>query len=188
MFDNNVFKENTCVNVTEDGKVTNSRMEADPVATLTNGNTAWYYIAGRFDHVESYRYELAGAEDPTMYETVTDVLTGKEVELPVTDPSIFDDDNWDHHWRVTQTNAMKDYLTFIVLPSVYLTTEQKETIDDLTTVLDNYITQESAKFIDGSRSLDEFDTYQEELKSMGIEEYRQIYRDAYADFIEATFG
>lgn len=174
--------------ITEDGKVTNSRMEADPVATLTNGNTAWYYIAGRFDHVESYRYELAGAEDPTMYETVTDVLTGKEVDLPVTDPSIFDDDNWDHHWRVTQTNAMKDYLTFIVLPSVYLTTEQKETIDDLTTVLDNYITQESAKFIDGSRSLDEFDTYQEELKSMGIEEYRQIYRDAYADFIEATFG
>ena len=174
--------------ITEDGRVVNARMEADSTATLTNGNTAWYYVAGRFDHMESFRYELAGVENPMEYRTVKDVLTGKEVEMPVVDVSIFDDDNWDHHWRVTQTDAMKDYLTFIVLPPVYLTLEQKALADDYATVINDYVTQETARFIAGERSLDEFDTYQNELKDLGVEEYINIYKDAYSNFIDATFA
>lgn len=174
--------------ITEDGRVVNARMEADSTATLTNGNTAWYYVAGRFDHMESFRYELAGVENPMEYRTVKDVMTGKDVEMTVVDVSIFDDDNWDHHWRVIQTDAMKDYLTFIVLPPVYLTLEQKEQADDYATVINDYVTQETARFIAGERSLDEFDAYQNELKDLGIEEYINIYKDAYSDFIKATFG
>ena len=108
--------------------------------------------------------------------------------MPVVDVSIFDDDNWDHHWRGTQTDAMKDYLTFIVLPPVYLTLEQKALADDYATVINDYVTQETARFIAGERSLDEFDTYQNELKDLGVEEYINIYKDAYSNFIDATFA
>ncbi|MCR2048395.1 extracellular solute-binding protein [Acetatifactor muris] len=174
--------------IKEDGSFTNARMEADPVATLANGNTACYYVAGRFDHMEAYRYDLAGVDNPMEYRTVRDVLTGKEVEMPVTDVSIFDDDNWDHHWRVIQTEAMKDYLTFIVLPPVYLSLEQKEEADNYATVINDYVTQETAKFIAGERPLDEFDAYQNELKDLGVEDYINIYKDAYSGFIDATFG
>ena len=38
------------------------------------------------------------------------------------------------------------------------------------------------------RELDEFDAYQNELKELGIEEYINIYKDAYSGFTDATFG
>lgn len=174
--------------VTADGQVINAKMESDPTALLTDGVTGNYYVSGRFDHTESYCYELAGVESPMEYRTVTDVMTGKEVEMPVTDVTIFNDDNCDRHWRVIQTEALKDYLTFITLPPVYLTLEQKEEADNYSTVINDYVTQETAKFIVGERSMDEFDAYQNELKDLGIEDYIAIYTDAYADFIDATFG
>ena len=174
--------------IREDGVVTNALVESNPTYTLTNGNTANYYINGRFDNFENYRYVYAGVEHETMYKPIKDVITGREVEVPVTDPSIWEDDNWDRHWRVSQTAAMENYLTFIRLPSVYLTAEKEERITDLRTVIEGYITQETPKFITGARSLDEFDAYQEELKNLGIEEYIGIYKEAYASFMEATFA
>lgn len=174
--------------VREDGVVTNALIESNPTYTLTNGNTANYYINGRFDNYESHRYVMAGVEREQMYKTIKDVITGREVEVPVADPSIWEDDNWDRHWRVTQTAAMEDYLTFIRLPNVYLTAEQEERVTDLKTVIESYITQETPRFITGARSMDEFDAYQEELKNLGIEEYIELYQGAYASFMEATFG
>lgn len=174
--------------VREDGVVTNALIESNPTYTLTNGNTANYYISGRFDNYENARYKMAGIEKEVMYKTIKDVITGREVEVPVTDPSIWEDDNWDRHWRVTQTAAMENYLTFVRLPSVYLTAEQEERSADLRTVIESYVTQETPRFITGARSLDEFDAYLEELKNLGIEEYIDIYREAYASFLETTFA
>lgn len=174
--------------IREDGVVTNALVESNPTYTLTNGNTGFYYINGRFDNYENYRYTMAGVEHETMYKTIKDAITGREVEVPVTDTSIWEDDNWDRHWRVSQTAAMEPYLTFIRLPGVYLTAEQEERVTDLKTVIESYITQETPRFITGARSLDEFDAYQEELKNLGIEEYIGIYKDAYASFMEATFA
>lgn len=172
----------------KDGVVTNDLVESNPTYTITNGNTGYYYIAGRFDGYEAYRFEYAGVEKENEVRTIHDVITGRDVAAPVTDSSVWLDDNWDRHWRVTQTAAMNDYLTFIRLPSVYLTVEQEEKVTDLKMVIEDYITQETPKFITGARSLDEFDAYQQELKDLGIEEYIEIYRGAYAPFMQSTFG
>lgn len=172
----------------KDGIVTNDLIESNPTYTITNGNTGYYYIAGRFDNYEAYRFEYAGVEKENEVRTIHDVITGRDVAAPVTDSSVWLDDNWDRHWRVTQTAAMNDYLTFIRLPSVYLTVEQEEQVTDLKMVIEDYITQETPKFITGARSLDEFDAYQQELKDLGIEEYIEIYRNAYAPFMQSTFG
>jgi len=174
--------------IKEDGKVTNDLIEANPTYTLTNGNSAYYYISGRFDWIGSH-HKYAGVEaEPVEIRYIHDVLTGRDVAAPVTDASIWQDANWDHRWRISQTNAMFDYLTFIRLPSVYLTVEQEESITDLRMVIEDYITQETAKFITGARSMDEFEAYQAELKELGIEEYINLYKEAYAPFMAATFG
>lgn len=172
----------------KDGVVTNDLIQSNPTYTLTNGNTANYYIAGRFDNYENYRWEYANVEHEQETRTIHDVITGKDVEANVTDSSVWLDDNWDRHWRVTQTAALNDYLTFVRLPGVYLSVEEQEKVTDLKMVIEDYITQETPKFITGARSLDEFDAYQEELKALGIEEYIEIYRNAYAPFMQATFG
>ena len=57
-------------------------------------------------------------------------------------------------------------------------------VADLSTVINDYVTAESAKFIVGTRPLSELDAYFEELKSLGIEEYIAIYQEAYAPFLE----
>ena len=172
----------------KDGVVTNDLVESNPTYTITNGNTGYYYVAGRFDNYENYRFEYAGVEHDAEVRTIHDVITGRDVPAPVTDSSVWLDDNWDRHWRVTQTTALNDYLTFVRLPSVYLTVEQEELVTDLKMVIEDYITQETPKFITGARSLDEFDAYQQELKELGIEEYIELYRNAYAPFMQSTFG
>ena len=53
------------------------------------------------------------------------------------------------------------------------------------TILDPYIESEVAKFITGSRDLSEFSKFQEELKSMGIEELLGYYTEAYNNYLEA---
>ena len=174
--------------INEEGTVVNDLVVSNPTYTLTNGNTAFYYIAGRFDNYQQYRYDYAGVEHAQTVKTIKDVITGREVPAPVTTDDIFKDDSWDHRWRVSQTAAMEDYLTFIRLPSVYLTSDQEEEVTDLKMAIEDYITQETPKFITGARSLDEFDAYQEELKKLGVERYIEIYTEAYAPFMESTFG
>lgn len=43
---------------------------------------------------------------------------------------------------------MIDHLTAVRLPDVYLTAEQNQRVADLSTVINDYVTAESAKFID----------------------------------------
>ena len=174
--------------IREDNVVTNDLIESNPTYTLTNGNTAYYYIAGRFDRYQQYRFDYANVDYTLPARTIKDVITGREVIAPVTTDAIFQDDNWDHRWRVSQTAAMEDYLTFIRLPSVYLTSDLEEEVTDLKMSIEDYIQQETPKFITGARSLDEFDAYQQELRNLGIERYIEIYTEAYASFMASTFG
>jgi len=56
-------------------------------------------------------------------------------------------------------------------------------VADLSTVINDYVTSETAKFIVGARPLDELDAYFAELKDLGIEEYIDIYTNAWAGYI-----
>ena len=161
----------------------------DATYTLTNGNTGFYYIGGKYDLFKVYPFVMAGREDPAQYYEATDVINGDKVKLLIEDTSIWQDDNWDRHWRVTQTNAYRDYLTFIRLPGVMLSPEQTERANYLRTGIQDYINSQTANFIAGRRSLDEFDQYLEELRGLNIEEYINIYKEGYANFFETTnFG
>lgn len=178
--------------VAEDGTVTkvvtNELVESNPTYTLTNGNTGYYYISGRYDTFKVYPFEYAGQPAETMTITVKDQLTGEDIPLFVEDTTIWNDDNWDRHWRVTQTAALTDYLTAIRLPDVMLSADDVERVNYLKTAIEDYVKAQSANFITGRRSLDEFDAYQEELKKLGIEEYIAIYEAGYANFLASTFG
>ena len=125
---------------------------------------------------------MAGIEFPGKEMTIVDKLTGAEIPSLIMD--VYTDDNNDGHWRITQSEAMIDHLTAVRLPAVYLTAEQNQRVADLSTVINDYVTAESAKFIVGTRPLSELDAYFEELKSLGIEEYIAIYQEAYAPFLE----
>lgn len=182
------IKETTAEDGTVTKVVTNELVESNPTYTLTNGNTAWYYIAGRYDNFKVYPFEYAGQPLETQTITVKDQITGADIPLFVEDNSIWNDDNWDRHWRVTQTAALSDYLTTIRLPDVMLSAEDVERANYLKTAIEDYVKSQTANFITGRRSLDEFDAYQEELKKLGIEEYISIYEAGYANFMTNTFG
>lgn len=137
---------------------------------------------GRFDHYSQTAAAMAGIEFPGKEMTIVDKLTGAEIPSLIMD--VYTDDNNDGHWRITQSEAMTDHLTAVRLPDVYLTAEQNQRVADLSTVINDYVTAESAKFIVGTRPLSELDAYFEELKSLGIEEYIAIYQEAYAPFLE----
>lgn len=137
---------------------------------------------GRFDRYGQTAAAMAGVEFPGDEAVIIDQITGEEHPSVIMDA--YTDDNNDGHWRITQTAAMIDHLTAVRLPAVYLTAEQNERVADLSTVITDYVTAESAKFIVGTRPLSEIDSYFEELKSLGIEEYIAIYQEAYATFLE----
>lgn len=59
------------------------------------------------------------------------------------------------------------------------TTEERERLTTLETNLNTVFEQEIDKFITGVRSMDEWDDFVEELKSMGVDEVEEIYNTAY---------
>ena len=68
-------------------------------------------------------------------------------------------------------------------PNAYMDDETNARYSDLFTVIFNYVNEESAKFIVGQRPLEETDLFFEELKALGIEEYEEIVREFYANFV-----
>ena len=67
--------------------------------------------------------------------------------------------------------------------NVSLNSEESERaaqiLSDITATVDENI----LKFIKGDRSVDEFDTFRQELRDLGIEEFVSIYQDAYDRYL-----
>lgn len=61
----------------------------------------------------------------------------------------------------------------------YFDTETSDRITDLKTVITDYVKAETAKFITGARSLDEYDAYLSELNTLGVDEYLEYYLNDY---------
>ncbi len=116
--------------------------------------------------------------------TKTDVVTGKE--FTVTDQGKYTDpEAVDACWRYALTDAWKDSLTVVSLPEMYLEEEDMATVADLKTVLDEYVTTETAGFIVGTRSLDTVDSFIDELKKLGADELLELYRKGYSSYLSA---
>lgn len=92
--------------------------------------------------------------------------------------------NGDENYRYQLYKAQQGHMV-TTLPSAYMDEETSARYSDLITVIGNYVNEESAKFIVGQRPLEETGQFFEELQALGIEEYEEIVRNAYADFVAA---
>lgn len=110
-----------------------------------------------------YAMKIGGVEEP------------QYPQLDLTNP--------DDHYRYICYEAQKGHL-IDGLPQMYMNAEQAVRYGDLKTVIKNYVDAETAKFVVGQRDLNELPKYFEELKELGIDEYIQLCRDAYSDYIE----
>jgi hypothetical protein len=116
----------------------------------------------------------------------TDSVTGETYTC--LDNYKFDHDTSDGHWRLITIEKWSDRATSIRLPGAYQSPEENDTTADIITTLQQHITNETAKFITGQRSLDEIEDFWAELEGLGIEEYLEIYRAAYADYMTDLYG
>ena len=68
---------------------------------------------------------------------------------------------------------------------VYFTPQESTRISDLQTVINNFVSQEAARFITGANSINNFDRYLNELNALGYKEYQDFYIKAYENYLAA---
>lgn len=78
----------------------------------------------------------------------------------------------------SQTKA-KEHL----MPPVLLSEEENAKVNAIKSDLDSYVSSEELKFITGVRSMDEFDSYVDTIKGMGVDKYIEAYQAAYDRYI-----
>lgn len=69
------------------------------------------------------------------------------------------------------------------LPAFYMSTEDLERVNELSTPLDDYVTNMEAKFITGSEPIENIDEFWAMLDQMNVEEYVSIYAGYYAQYL-----
>ena len=79
---------------------------------------------------------------------------------------------YDHFLK---TNPYKVY----ALKDPFVTVEQAERLTDLTTVMENYVDAEMAKFVVGDRPIDELDDFMKELQALDGQELWDLAQDVY---------
>lgn len=116
-----------------------------------------------------------------------DSITGETFE--VFDYGTFSDlNNADSWWRYTNGETSTPLVTRVRLPGAFLSEDNTERVAELKTLITEYISSQSAAFISGQRPLAELDKFQEELKGLGVEEWLEIYAEAYAPYLQTIFG
>lgn len=94
-----------------------------------------------------------------------------------------DPTNGDGHFRITQMEKLADYVVGGYPTKVYFSEATNTRLGDLSSVINSYIRSETAKFITGTRSLDEFDAYLAELETLGFSECLGNYADYYKAYL-----
>jgi putative aldouronate transport system substrate-binding protein len=95
----------------------------------------------------------------------------------------FDLTNPDQHYRASVTENLLPYcVESMPAHFLYFYADQNAELTDLGTVLVAHAETESAKFITGNRDLSEFEVYLEELESLGLSRYVELYAEAWANY------
>lgn len=82
------------------------------------------------------------------------------------------------HWRRSVNEYTREYFTE-TFPSVFLTAEESQKVTELYTPLKDYVTIMEAKFITGIEPMENFDAYIDQLNLLGLQEYTEIYTNAF---------
>ncbi|WP_408006952.1 extracellular solute-binding protein [Pseudalkalibacillus sp. A8] len=130
-----------------------------------NGARKYLEVPEGFDSREDYRGTLTPAYGITA-PTVTARIEG--VELTEFDKFIED-----------ETKAKIDPYAEVPIPLMYLTNEEQSTVNTIEVDLQSYVEQMEAKFITGVEPLSNWDKYVKTIENMNIEQYVQVYQDAY---------
>lgn len=89
--------------------------------------------------------------------------------------------NVNDQYKLAQVLGWGRYLTDEFVPTVFYFDEDTNLrVEELATLINEYATQETAKFIIGTRDLSEIDDYFAELEKLGADEYVGYYADYYA--------
>jgi len=129
--------------------------------------------------------DIAGVPEEMELEAQKDVILGDTWDVVWMKP--YNRGDSDGYHRIEIIDAYKDNMTRITLPAVYLSEEDSTRASELNVLLTEYISSESAKFITGLRPISEVEKFQEEIRAMGAEEYIQLYREAYSDYLDSIF-
>ncbi len=78
----------------------------------------------------------------------------------------------------------EDVITKEIWPRPFVEEEKMTRVSELRTDIFTTVSQMKAKWITGTSDIDaEWDTFQEDLERMGVEEFTQIYQEAYDSFV-----
>ena len=78
-------------------------------------------------------------------------------------------------WTIYSTTEFRYAEKSFYASYTYMDEETSIAVSDLKTVIRNYVETETARFVTGARSLDEFDSYLAELEKMNVDEYLGYY-------------
>jgi len=172
----------------EDGRVTTASVEDGTYGSMENyaqrNVYSWLYGVPRVEMTQQ-AYKMAGLEDKTETYEIVDAVTGEAVTIY--DTGAYSNEDANGYGRFTVMDEWAGRVTTVRLPDVYLTEELSLRAKEIETVIKDHINSESAKFVTGVRPISELPAFKEELKAMGIEEYIQIYKDAYTSYMDSVF-
>ncbi len=156
--------------------------EPESFKDVDNGMHILDYLCGKvFLSVNGFgSVMLHEDENITNWRHLYQVANGLEPQWKKT----YNTDTLDGYWRSAVEEVSMEYFTSTFPTLYFLSEEDNNYISDMATVLEKYISSETAKFITGARPLDEFEAFQEELKEIGIEEYQAFYVDLYSRISE----
>ena len=98
------------------------------------------------------------------------------------DPSVLNPEFPDHYFRLSGLEKLSDVLETGFPLFFYLDADDTYRLTELSTIIDPYVKEQAARFINGDRSLDEFDAYLSELDAMGFQEYQTIYQKVWENY------
>ena len=104
-----------------------------------------------------------------------------------TNAPTFDTHTTEGQFRGSMYEWVTPYETSGFPAITYYTLEETEELSDYNATLKVYAEGEIAKFISGDRDIEEYDAFVTELEGMGLREWEQIYKNAWANY-QAAMG
>ena len=129
--------------------------------------------AGKRDYIEPPE----GMSESDFHGGITPIFG---IEPPILDMPLkgFPEKEFDKFIETETENKIEPFAE-VPMPHVYLTTEEQDKVSSIEVDLQSYVEQMEAKFITGVEPLSNWNDYVETIKNMNIEEYIQVYQDAY---------
>ena len=173
----------------KDGNLTTKLVADGTYANLEAYCRQYIYAhdyVGNLSNYTDYAYKLAGLEKVSGTESYTDVITGETIEGQIwTEWTDEDVAGW---WRISSTEAAEGHLTTVQLPKMmFLTEEELARRADLRSMIAKELTNAVIDFTTGARDLSEVEKFQQELIEIGAEEYLEINKKAYSEYMSNIF-